>query len=225
MKWTLNWPKQNVAKSTDVFVVSFPRSGHHALVGFMNKVSDFADNYCEFYSCTKHNGQTIECPFKNVNSRLKKLGCGAGKGYLKNHDFGLKLPYKKGCKYVVQYRHPFLSIKSWYEMESDKQKDMPEWSQFFDEKINFWIGFIEKWVIKYGTRDNVKLVPYDSLAELAKVVEIATFAGATIKPELGKVKHNFRSNRMLKPDGFWQQKEEEILPFLKQAGLSPIFLG
>ena len=206
-----------------VYIVSFPRSGHHALIGFLNKVSNFASNYCEYYSCTLHNGEAIPCPYAGKNTRLKRLKCGAGRRFLKNHDFNLSLPITPQSKYIVQYRHPFLSALSWYEMETAKNKDLPPWEIFFDQKLRLWQSFIEKWVVRYGDNRNVILVPYESLSSIARITEIATFSGAVMKPDLRKIKHNFKSRRVIERDNELIVRERTLLPLLKRAGVSPIF--
>jgi hypothetical protein len=216
-------PKPNL--DPRVFIVSFPRSGHHALVGFLNRVSDAADNYCEFYSCEKHNGEPIECPQKHVNWRVKRNCCGAGKTFLKNHDFDLRLPYRKEDKFVVQYRHPFLSIKSWYEMESGKGKKLEPWPKFFEQKLAFWEDFVRKWVLELGDRDNVLPVTYDSLKDREVILQIAEFSGAGIKPELDKFKPNFREKtRQLESEReFFKERERAIAPLLAQVKIAPLF--
>jgi hypothetical protein len=105
--------QSDVLASTSVTVVSFPRRGYHALIGFLSRVSDFSSNYCEFYSCERHISVTIDCPKKHVPRRLKKNGCGAGNGFIKNYDFNLDVPYTRRVRYVMQYRHPFHSIQNW----------------------------------------------------------------------------------------------------------------
>lgn len=225
MKWILNLGKSQIAPSTKLFIVSFPRSGHHACVGFLNKVSDFANHYCEFYTCTKQNGASIECEYSNLQYTKKKLGCAAGNRYLKNHDFDLNLPFHKDCKYIVQYRHPFLSILSWYEMETGKGKDLPCWADFFKEKLEFWLQFIDKWVVKFGFNENVELVPYDSMADLGRLIELAKFAGAELKPNIENIKHNFNPKRSLDETDFYIESEKAILPTLKKADISPLFIN
>lgn len=208
-----------------VFIVSFPRSGHHALIGFLSRVSDAADNYCEFYSCEKHNGELIECPQKHVNWRMKKNCCGAGKTFLKNHDFDLRLPYREEDKFVVQYRHPFLSIKSWYEMESGKNDKLEPWPKFFEQKLVFWEGFVRKWLVALGDRDNVLPVTYDSLKDRDVILQIAEFIDAGMKPDLDKFKPNFRGKtRQLESDSaFFKEREQAIAPLLAQVNIDPLF--
>lgn len=211
------------AGTVRVFVVSFPRSGHHALVGFLERVSNFSDDYCEFYNCTKHNGEPIPCHYVGVERNRFSLECGAGNTYLKNHDFELDLPFYEDRKYIVQYRHPFLSIKSWYEMEKAKGADLPEWDTFFAEKLKFWEGFIHKWIINLGDKPNVRLVSYDSLADLNNIIELAKFSGATLKPNAQKFKHNFSPKRHPEKDVSLIHLEEQIMPLLMQAGIAPLF--
>lgn len=215
--------RQSIPLNTQVVVVSFPRSGHHAMVGFLNKISDFADNYCEFYSCTRHNGQPISCPNKGKSSELKNYSCAAGNQFLKSHDFNLSLPFQSNVKYIVQYRHPFLSIQSWYEMESKKKTDLPAWPNFFEEKLLFWRKFADKWIIKHGNKENVILVPYDSLSNSRFIADIAAFSGANLKSNASEIQLNFKSMRKIPKEQFLKEQEQMILPILKEVGIPPLF--
>lgn len=223
MNRILNFFANRFSATTEVFVVSYPRSGHHAFIGFLNKVSDFAQNYCEFYSCTRQNGDIIPCKYAHVPANLKRFGCGAGNTFLKNHDFDLALPYKKHLKYIVQYRHPFLSIKSWYEMERSKGKRVPSWEEFFNHKLAFWIKFMEKWVIKYGECENVRLVPYESLGDQQFVTELAVFAGAELQANLENVTYKFEAKRTIEYEDYLFETEKRLLNILEISKIAPLF--
>lgn len=208
-----------------VFVVSYPRSGHHALIGFLNRISDVADNYCEFYSCERHDGQKIECSKNNTSWKFKNNCCGAGKNILKNHDFDLKLPYRSEDKFIIQYRHPFLSIKSWYEMELGKGNQIEPWSKFFDKKLKFWKSFVQKWVLDQGSQPNVLAVTYDSLKDRDVILQIAEFSGADIKSNIDNFKPNFKDkSRAIDSDiEFFKEKEKSIKELLNQVNIAPLF--
>ena len=211
--------------STSVIVVSFPRSGHHALIGFLSRVSDFSSNYCEFYSCERHNGESIECLQKHVPWRLKKNGCSAGNGFIKNHDFDLEVPYTRRVRYVVQYRHPFHSIQSWYEMERDKGKAVGDWPTFFAAKLRFWEAFMQKWVIDHGARANVYCLPYETLTTWDKIESVAKFAGATIDDRKKPPQPNYKPSRVFNADTLPDAEEIEarLLPLLMAGGVTPLF--
>lgn len=208
-----------------VFVVSYPRSGHHALIGFLNRVTDVADNYCEFYSCERHDGKEIECSKKNISWKFKNNCCGAERNILKNHDFDLKLPYRSEDKFIIQYRHPFLSIKSWYEMELAKGNPLDPWPKFFDKKLKFWIAFVKKWVVELGGQPNVLAVTYNSLKDREVILQIAEFSGAEISSNIDDFKHNFKDNsRAIDSDiDFFKEKEKAIEKLLIEVNISPLF--
>ncbi|REL30182.1 sulfotransferase domain-containing protein [Thalassotalea euphylliae] len=210
---------------SNLYIVSYPRSGHHAMIGFLNNITDFSNHYCEFYTCTRHNGEAIDCKQSKLSHRFKRHNCGAGNKYLKNHDFDLKLPFKSHHKYIVQYRHPFYSIESWYEMESGKGKKTGDWAAFFNEKLGFWQKFMHKWVVKHGVKDNVILVNYDELASRDKIISIAEFADCDLKGNIENFRPNFKKQtRILKRTSLQMtEKELEILPLLKKLGIKPIF--
>lgn len=217
--------QSDVLASTSVIIVSFPRSGHHALVGFLSRISDFSSNYCEFYSCERHNGEPIQCAQKHVPWRLKKNGCGAGNGFIKNHDFNLDVPYTRRVRYIVQYRHPFHSIQSWYEMEAGKGKDLGEWPSFFEAKLEFWKKFMHKWVVTYGAKANVCCLPYETLNSWERIQNVAEFAGASLKERKRPPEPNYRASRVLDAHTLPHAEsiEAELLPLLKAAGITPLF--
>jgi hypothetical protein len=205
-------------------VVCFPRSGHHAMIGFLSRISDFPEHYCEFYTCTRHNGVGIECPNKGMNWQLKHFRCAAGNRILKNHDFKLNLPYTPKDRFIVQYRHPFYSIKSWYELEQKSGRPVGLWPDFLRDKMSFWISFMKKWVLRHGGESNVLLVPYDSLAEKETIVRIAGFAGFN-NCDVSKLGGNyFKSFRQIEEgNGLDKSLESEILDLLEKADIAPLF--
>lgn len=123
--------------------ITFPRSGHYLLERALHKYFGNKFHYCEFYSHCRHTPCTD--PLTN---------------FQKNHDFGLKLPITDSDKYIIQYRNPIASIISWYRMhvwylqnpetasKSLVKKDCKdEWLRFLNEQIEYWRGFVHKWVI------------------------------------------------------------------------------
>lgn len=161
--------------------VSFPRSGHHALVRCMMDLLPDELNYCDYY---RHCRQ-VPCSDPATN-------------YQKTHDFDLDLPVDDGLKYVVQIRNPLEAISSWYEYkfkdpytrsgESGWKKQLDRWVLrdtrwhwrfFFNQKLGYWERFVEKWSGRVG-RPNVLLLTYhefvgDTSATLRRVLQ---FAGA-----------------------------------------------
>ena len=77
--------------------VSFPRSGHHLLVNFLQRYFGGRFAYCEYYNHCQQQ------PCANPANNLQK-----------SHDFGLELPADGAGDYLLQYRHPLYSITSNY---------------------------------------------------------------------------------------------------------------
>lgn len=201
--------------------MSFPRSGHHAMMGFMKRVSDLADDYCEFYNCKTHDGKAIDCPKKLLSWRLKGQQCGAGRRVTKTHDFDLALPIRRKWKYVVQYRHPVPAIQSWYELESRKKN--LDAARFARESLRFWKAFMEKWVFSLPAADNVLRVNYDTLARVETLREVAGFCQAQLDIPRG-FSPNFalrRSTEEIPP--VMQRLEQEIVPLLERAGIERMY--
>lgn len=221
MIFSLLFGKNKRNKQPTTYVVSYPRSGHHAMIGFLSRISNLDEDYCEYYKCEKHNGQAIPCPKSKMHWRLKKGSCGAGKRLLKNHDFDLKLSYNKLDKYIIQYRHPFLSIQSWFELES--KKVTYDWETFFNEKLDFWIAFIEKWVLAHKNSNNVLFVPHHSLKQTSTIEKIISFVGSDVKPH-ENFTPNFKSGRKLTENiDFLRLKENDLFPLLEKIGIEPLF--
>lgn len=204
-----------------VFIVSFPRSGHHALMGFLNKVSDLCDDYCEFYNCTTHNGKAIECPKRRFNWRLKGNHCGAGRRITKSHDFDLSVPIRDDWRYVVQYRHPLMAVQSWYELES--RNNNVNRSRFIRKGVSFWCDFIEKWVLSTQSLENVRSVEYQSLDDAETIRDIVEFCGGEFRGSLDK-RPNFQQRRDADslPE-FMREMEQPLLPMMNRAGIEPLF--
>ena len=106
--------------------------------------------------------------------------------YIKNHDFSVCNLYEKSnyalrrereleisikdkdkYKYVIQYRHPFLAIQSFWEFTLDGNyklnKPPGDFRDFFDKNRQYWKDFMDKWVL--GSKANDCLVEYDELFE------------------------------------------------------------
>ncbi len=218
----LNWSGMETEQIT--YVVCFPRSGHHAMIGFLSRISDYSAHYCEFYNCTRHNGVEIECPNKGIDWRRKQFRCGAGNRILKNHDFKLNLPYSLKNRFIIQYRHPFYSIRSWYELEMKNGVPVGPWPDFLRDKMLFWVSFMKKWVVSHGSEPNVLLVPYDSLVERETLARIAGFSGLD-NFDVNKLSDNhFKSFRQIEEGiGLNKNLESEILDLLGKANIAPLF--
>jgi hypothetical protein len=75
--------------------------------------------------------------------------------YIKSHDFALEGPAMlnsiivENRRYLLQVRHPLLSIISYYEFalkHGDLIEDSPSsWQQFMHSKLAYWRGFVDTW--------------------------------------------------------------------------------
>lgn len=161
--------------------VSFPRSGHHALVRCMMDLLPEELHYCDYY---RHCRQ-VPCIDSKTN-------------YQKTHDFDVALAVQNELKYIVQVRHPLEAIPSWYEYkfndpytrsgESRWKKLLDRWvlrdnrlhwNYFFPQKLRYWERFADKWAGQIA-RPNVLLLTYDDfVSDTAKTLRRALeFSGA-----------------------------------------------
>ena len=114
-----------------LLIVTFPRSGHHLLVGMLQKYFGPEMVYCETYE----HCNTIPCPNLTVNVQ-------------KTHDFDLDVAAPDGWKVLVQMREPLPAIVSWYETQVSRygmEDSRRSWDEFFAEKMHFYVNFYKKW--------------------------------------------------------------------------------
>ena len=210
----------------NIYIVTYPRSGHHAMVNFLSKISNFADEYCEYYNCTRHDGTNIPCTKTSIRWKDRNFSCGAGKRILKNHEFDLDLDYRGDTKYIVQYRHPFLSIKSWFELETKNGKNLLPWPDYLSEKLDFWKQFIQKWVINVSGADNVFLMPYNSLGDRKRLAELVHFSNFDLLSMDNLPKDHFKPKRSTidDPDGFLKNIEDNLSNYLVAAGINKMYI-
>ena len=139
--------------------VTFPRSGHHLFQRLM-QLNCPELVYCEQYNHCK----SIPCTDPKTN-------------FQKSHDFNLSDPYIDGSRYIIQFRKPYESIVSWYDL-SVKSKGVSEdsveqWKTFLDAKVDFWVAFMDKWVGAYPEKhgeDNFLNIEYSDLVENTEAV-------------------------------------------------------
>lgn len=148
--------------------ISFPRSGHHYLERLLSRVFSDGFIYCSYYG----HCHGTECDIKDVN-------------FVKNHDFSLSWPVTD-YPHIVQYRHPVeawastlfqqiavsLSLKNGDEHCLNLNEETAEnfGRKALDSElpyggirfINYWKGFVERWVFAPLTTQ-VLLVSYSDL--------------------------------------------------------------
>ncbi len=147
--------------------VSFPRSGHHLLVNFLNHYFGCRFLYCEYYNHCQ------QLPCANPANNLQK-----------NHDFGLKLPTDGARDYVLQYRHPLYAVSSNYflHLRNVQGKGSPYevgqepgkiWREFAVKQVQRWKAFVRKWILE-NDNPRVLVLAYEDI--LHRPVEV--FSGA-----------------------------------------------
>jgi len=115
----------------------------------------------------------------------------------------LKLANDPKRNYIILYRHPLEAITSLYEWYIDSKKLLAEesretWIKFLGEKIDYWKGFVGKWVI-HNTNPNTYYLPYhefmsDPVERLTQVIKFINPACPIDLPLVKKIvdSHNMR---------------------------------
>lgn len=158
--------------------ITYPRSGHTFLI--RKVLLPYFENkkvYCEYYSCCK----TFPC------IKMKNL--------MKNHDFNLDLPKLKNINYVLQVRHPYLSIQSWFDHQvhySKIKSSKRVWNKFLEEKLDFWDKFINK-----NLPLSDKVLTYDELTENLDLIlkNLLISIQATDSLDTKKIKYLLDNNK------------------------------
>lgn len=213
-------------KEQQVYFVTYPRSGHKALIRFLDHMAGIGGEYCEFYNCLNHKGERYKCIYENENWANKHFRCGTGRRLLKNHDFDLGLPIRNEVLYVMQYRHPFKSIRSWYELDLARNHDIPPWDVYLQLKLKFWIGFIRKWVPGNLEKDNFFFIQYENLGDREKLEDLVRFIGGDVSQQLEpgyfceKRSLHYADSNEIKTLRLY---EEKISPILEMAGINRLF--
>lgn len=221
--------------------ITFPRSGHHALLGLLDQISDFSSHYCEYYQCVGHDRRQLNCPKKTLHWTDKALECGLGRRVLKNHDFDLNMAFNPDCNYVVQFRHPFLSIESWYERRQTRNSirkvrkvtrgqlkplvKHQEWGAFFNENLLYWQQFTKKWLMDVQHCSNILPIEYESLSSTAVLVKLLEFCNVEASTPNALPVEWFKPSRLplrtLTEDH--KRLELELMPTLFRLGIRPLF--
>ena len=206
------------------YIVTFPRSGHHILLGLLDSYVNVSDNYCEFYECKNNKNESIQCPMNNDNWTAKKSQCGSGRQLIKSHDFDLELKYSEEINYLVQLRNPILSIQSWYELQGKDLNNKDEWEVFFTDKFEFWKRFVDKW-LALSDRKNVLVVNYDSLSDYSYIDNIRRFLSLPFRDENRYSSDRFNPKRKVikDPYGFLAENEDTVSDRLRRLGIDRIF--
>lgn len=148
--------------------ISFPRSGHRLVYGLLRDYFGDGLSRCEYYHC------------------CRSVPCKKGSVYLKNHDFELDLNNDPRRPHIVQIRRSAQSQMNAYfrfvrfpeqryffgeqslrpaqpaEYIPDSADVMREYCEFVSEKREFFVGFVQKWVLA-NTNPNTYFLEYSDL--------------------------------------------------------------
>lgn len=68
---------------------------------------------------------------------------------LKSHDFDLALEVPPGWDVIVQVRHPFEAVTSWFNTQTSRygwEDSYEHWSKWAPTAFLFWNRFVRRWV-------------------------------------------------------------------------------
>lgn len=146
---------------SNVYIVSFPRSGQHLVRNLLSEYCKRADidfRYCEFYRCCA----SVPCTY---HSR-----------FMKNHDFALDTTctdakYQKNIEwnphdvFIVLYRRDVVEqLEAWYRFfNKNNDYDVHSIGRFACTKLPFYEAFVNKWVHDTVGKPNVCVIDYDEL--------------------------------------------------------------
>jgi hypothetical protein len=171
------------ARSDLVFLVSYPRSGHHWLVELATEYSSLLYgvepdvmrkrektafvragefSYCEYY---RHCGE---------------VPCRDGALVQKNHDLDLGLPLDAAFRYVALARDPVPSIVSYYKLT----RAAKPWPAFASRKAKYWCDFVDKWMLT--ERSNVLRLTYEGILAdpAAALSSFLGFCGIPVRADI-----------------------------------------
>lgn len=169
------------ANFPEVFFVTFPRSGHNALVDTLSNFFPLTANFCNFHMCTGNSNGAPVCSKNGLPVGTNGF-CPSGHGFQRTHDFDLRILVDPSRRYVVQYRHPLEAICSWFDLELKTGNSIADTESsflgFLADKISYWDGFMKKWLDARDSFGNVFLLEYEKfLANPAVLMELLTFLG------------------------------------------------
>lgn len=206
-----------------IIAVTYPRSGQTIFEHIMREYFGREN----FIYVDSHNfNNMIPCPGENIKCH-------------KTHDFQLDVPKNLNFKYIIRVRHPLESIVSWYRFnfervypsETKDEKDF--FYRFAENKIDFWIKFVNKWIIKNNNPD-IEILRYhiflnDTLKEMSRVIE-NIFEEKVNKKRLLNVISSYqieKKNNIYKFKHFEREKfkeiELQILSLINIIGIPSIF--
>jgi len=178
-----------VASPRKTECVTFPRSGHHALLACLHRYFGEQLRYCELYQPRQFlaeqgiasHGPMDEDPATN---------------FQKNHDWDLKLRRRPGRLYLVQYRLPTEALASWYKLDLIDQggeDTRPRWETFARRGCDFWRGFMRKWAIKPAP--GTFPLGYERLVDSpeAALADVLRFLTGGAEPDLPRLRSALRA--------------------------------
>ena len=152
--------------------VSYPRSGHAAIIHIARRYFGEAFVYCDTNNRKYCGCELVPC----INP---------DRTFSKNHDFSVLwspgVPIISSEHYFIQYRNPVRSIASNFHLfvrNNPEKCERMHWEQFAAREIAYWNRFIDKWVLDFPSDADAPLYcKYESLIAdpEARVREVLTF--------------------------------------------------
>ena len=216
------------------FIVTPPRSGQHMFTNWLEVAFGRQLSYCEFYTCMDNRGLYRECEARHWPAAMR-IGCRSGCQFQKNHDFDLQMPISGQFRYVVIYRHPVMSMSSWWKLEGKAAGD--DLSDFMFSRVEYWVRFIRKWVLSDISPSNRLVLRYEDLTkDPSHMRAAATFLNGGMMPYLAE----HYDDKFLSVEAFPEKKVENERHFslevfrelehrigadlIKQLGYTPMFI-
>jgi hypothetical protein len=109
--------------STELYLVTFPRSGHHlveSLIRATCRLNGIEYSYCEFYNC------------------CQQSPCRDGKLLQGTHDFDLRLDPGDRRVFVLYRQDPVLQMDAWYRWHMGKKRG--EYNHILETEADWWVG-------------------------------------------------------------------------------------
>lgn len=115
---------QPIAERPLLIASNYPRSGYHLAVDCLLKVVPGLTRSENYSQCMSGGKAIVQL----------------------DHDHFLNNTIDPEQRYIVQYRHPLLSIASWMEAHNPVPGNIPLiWEPFLADKLAFWTGHVRRW--------------------------------------------------------------------------------
>ncbi|WNJ16421.1 hypothetical protein [Pontibacter sp. G13] len=212
--------------------ITYPRSGHHLLLNLLLQYYSGDTNF------PRTNGSTVSevCKQHIIAGELRyceyhihcgQVGCiDPRANFQKNHDFDLTVPISQKFRYLIQFRSPLYSLTSYFNM-FHQGKPKKAWEGFARLKLDYWKGFVDKWVLSDISAERM-ILDYDHLVTdphqaLTQVVSFMNPEGSTNDALISQILEGYsvRPSKALNDfihydEKFFAQLQEEVAPYLQK---------